>query len=74
NSFTVDFSFIWDFAPGSQVSVVWKNAIYTQDDQIDYQFFRNLTGTLGSPASNSFSIRFLYYIDAMYFKKKKKTH
>jgi len=74
NSFTIDFSFIWDFAPGSQLSVVWKNAIYTLDDQIDYQFFRNLASTWESPASNSFSIRFLYYIDAMYFKKKKNRH
>ncbi|MBE0649019.1 MAG: carbohydrate binding family 9 domain-containing protein [Bacteroidales bacterium] len=73
NSFNVDLSFIWDFAPGSQISFVWKNAIYTQDNQIDYSYFRNFENTLGSPATNSFSIRVLYYIDAMYFKKKKKT-
>ena len=72
NSFNIDFSFIWDFAPGSQLSFVWKNAIYSQDGQIDYNFFRNLGNTLNSPATNSFSIRVLYYIDAMYFKKKKK--
>jgi len=73
NSFNVDLSFIWDFAPGSQISFVWKNAIYTQDNQIDYRYFRNLNNTLSSPATNSFSIRVLYYIDAMYFKKKRKT-
>ena len=72
NSFNIDFSFIWDFAPGSQLSFVWKNAITTQDDQIDYSFFRNFGNTLSSPSSNSFSIRVLYYIDAMYFKKKHK--
>jgi len=73
NSVNVDFSFIWDFAPGSQVSFVWKNAIYTQDGQIDYSYFRNFENTLSSPATNSFSIRVLYYIDAMYFKKKRKS-
>ena len=72
NTFNVDFSFIWDFAPGSQISFVWKNAIYMQDDQIDYSFFRNLSNTLSSPAANSFSIRVLYYLDAMYLKKKKR--
>ncbi|MFC2102379.1 DUF5916 domain-containing protein [Bacteroidota bacterium] len=73
NSFNVDFSFIWDFAPGSQISFVWKNAIFTQDDKISYNYFRNFENTLLSPATNSFSIRVLYYIDAMYFKKKRKT-
>ncbi|MBC8436147.1 MAG: carbohydrate binding family 9 domain-containing protein [Bacteroidetes bacterium] len=72
NQFNIDLSFIWDFAPGSQLSFVWKNAINTYDDMIDYHFFRNLGNTLTSPATNSFSIRVLYYIDAMYFKKKKK--
>ena len=69
-SFTVDLSFIWDFAPGSQVSFVWKNSIYTSDHQIEYNFFRNLENTLLSPATNSFSIRILYYLDAQMFKKR----
>ncbi len=72
NLFNIDLSFIWDFAPGSQLSFVWKNAITTQDDQIDYSFFRNFSNTISSPAANSFSIRVLYYIDAMYFKRKKR--
>ncbi|TSA24219.1 MAG: hydrolase, partial [Bacteroidetes bacterium] len=61
NLFNIDLGFIWDFAPGSQLSFVWKNAINTQDNQIDYKFFRNLGTTLSSPAANSFSIRVLYY-------------
>jgi len=72
NQFNIDLSFIWDFAPGSQLSFVWKNAVNTSDDIIDYHFFRNLGNTFTAPATNSFSIRVLYYIDAMYFKKKKK--
>jgi len=71
NSFNIDFSFIWDFAPGSQISFAWKNAIYTQDNQIDYSYFSNFGNTISSPAANSFSIRVLFYIDAMYFKKKR---
>jgi hypothetical protein len=70
NSFTVDLSFIWDFAPGSQISFVWKNSIYTNDNQIDYNFFRNLENTILSPATNSFSVRILYYLDAQMFKKR----
>jgi hypothetical protein len=70
NQFNIDFSYIWNFAPGSQLSLVWKNAIATFANAIEYNFFDNISQTIGSPASNSFSIRFLYYLDALYFKKK----
>jgi len=73
NLFNLDLSFIWNFAPGSQLSVVWKNAITTFDNDIVPNFFNDLGNTLTSPASNSFSIRILYYLDALYFKKKKVT-
>jgi len=72
NLFNIDLGFTWNFAPGSQLSFLWKNAINTFDNMIDYSFFRNLDHTLSSPASNSLSLRILYYIDAMYFKKKVK--
>lgn len=70
NQFNIDCSYIWNFAPGSQLSIVWKNAISTMASSIDYNFFDNFSHTIGSPASNSFSVRFLYYLDALYFKKK----
>ena len=70
NLFNLDFTYIWNFAPGSQVSVVWKNVINTQDNDAVPGYFENLKKTMGSPASNSFSIRILYYLDALYFKKK----
>jgi hypothetical protein len=34
-------------------------------------FFGDLHNTFLAPAANSFSIRLLYYLDALYFKKKK---
>ncbi len=71
NLFNMDFSYIWNFAPGSQVSVMWKNAINTYDHLIEPNFFDNLGNTFTSPASNSFSIRILYYLDAQYFKRKR---
>lgn len=73
NLFNIDLSYIWNFAPGSQISVVWKNAITTFDNDIAPNFFKDLGTTLTSPASNSFSIRIIYYLDALYFKKKKVT-
>jgi hypothetical protein len=70
NQFNIDMTYIWNFAPGSQLSLVWKNAISSLSSIVDQNFFDNFSDTMGSPASNSFSIRVLYYIDALYFKKK----
>jgi hypothetical protein len=71
NLFNLDFSYIWNFAPGSQISLMWKNAINSSDNDIENDYFHDFKDTMRSPASNSFSIRILYYLDALYFKKKK---
>jgi hypothetical protein len=73
NQFNIDLSYIWNFAPGSQLSLVWKNAISTFTSVVDNNFFDNFSNTIDAPASNSFSIRVLYYLDALYFKKKNKS-
>lgn len=72
NTFNLDLTYIWNFAPGSQISVVWKNSIATFDNDIEPGYLNDLSNTLSSPASNSISIRILYYLDALYFKKKDK--
>ncbi len=63
NAFTVDMQFTWYFAPGSELSVVWKNAITTSGEQLENRYFADLGNTLSSPQSNSISARVLYYID-----------
>ncbi|MDD4603847.1 MAG: DUF5916 domain-containing protein [Bacteroidales bacterium] len=70
NLFNVDLTYIWNFAPGSQISIMWKNAITTFDNSIDQNFFNNFSSTINSPSSNSFSIRIFYYLDALYLQKK----
>jgi len=71
NLFNIDLMFIWNFAPGSQLSFMWKNAIYTSETRVVKNYFDNFRNTILSPASNSLSIRLLYYLDAQYFKRKK---
>jgi hypothetical protein len=72
NLFNIDFTYTWNFAPGSQLSFMWKNAITNSNSNIVRNFFDNFHNTIISPASNSLSIRLLYYFDALYFKHKKK--
>jgi len=69
NSFTVDLEFVWYFAPGSELSAVWKNNIGNQDQDVTHDYWNNLGNTLNSPQTNSFSIRVLYYLDYLKLKK-----
>ncbi len=70
NLFNLDLTYVWNFAPGSQLSLVWKNAISTFSRETMGSYFKDFGNTIESPASNSFSIRVLYYLDALYLKKK----
>lgn len=70
NAFTVDLQYLWRFAPGSELSIVWKNAINTEKSEIVNNFWRNFENTLESDQINSISIKLLYYLDYQYLKRK----
>jgi hypothetical protein len=69
NALTADLNFGWYFAPGSELSVMWKNSIYSSGQELLENYFRDFSQTISSPQTNGFSIRFLYYIDYLYLKK-----
>lgn len=69
NAFTVDLQFVWYFAPGSELSVVWKNLINTTENVIENNYFTNFGNMIDAPQTNSFSFRVLYYLDYLYIKK-----
>jgi len=70
NAFTIDMMFKWEFAPGSELSLVWKNAIYTENSNMGMAFGKNLSETLKSNQSNSLSLKVLYYVDVNSLRKK----
>lgn len=63
NAFTIDMAYRWVYAPGSELSLVWKNSIFAYTDQIDHNYFQNLGDLSGIPANNSISLKLLFYID-----------
>ena len=73
NAFNVDAVYAWWFAPGSQVSVVWKNAgsTFPQANEATPQFFDNFNNTLNAPHNNSVSVKVLYYLDYLALRKGK---
>jgi hypothetical protein len=71
NAFTIDMKYLWRFAPGSEIAVVWKNAIFTSETDIINNFSENFQNTLfESTAINSISFKILYYLDYQYLKRK----
>ncbi len=72
NIFNIDMILKWIFAPGSELSVSWKNAIFEEDDYPIYSFNDNLSRIFESNATNTFSLKVLYYIDYLTLKNKLK--
>jgi hypothetical protein len=70
NSFNIDMVYSWWFAPGSEISIVWKNAILNDQQEIVPRYYDNLTRTITGPQTNSLSVKVLYYIDYQVLKKR----
>ncbi|MFO7789673.1 MAG: DUF5916 domain-containing protein [Bacteroidales bacterium] len=70
NAFNIDFMFSWNFAPGSYLSLMWKNQIYASEiipeNEIFPAFADNMQSLFEQPQNNSISLRILYYLDWQY--------
>jgi hypothetical protein len=71
NAFNVDMIFRWIFAPGSEFTFSWKNSIFTDEEDVNTDYFDNLSKTWHSDQINSLSVKILYYIDYNSLRKKK---
>jgi hypothetical protein len=63
NAFNIDLTFRWIFAPGSELTLAWKNSILENGSRVIHDYLDNLSNTWKSDQTNSFSIKILYYID-----------
>ena len=69
NSWNVDVNYLWQFAPGSQLTVFYRNTI-SNDTQITSQNFSgNLASLLKESNRHIFSVRLVYFIDYNNIKK-----
>lgn len=72
NVLNVDLLFEWEFLPGSNLEIVFKNFIMNEDNKIVNNFFDNFNNTIKSPQLNSLAVRLLYYLDYQMLRKDKK--
>jgi hypothetical protein len=70
-SWNADLSYSWWFAPGSQLSALYRNSASNFERVIDKDFKRNVTGLLNNEALNHvFSVSVKYFIDYNAVKNK----
>ncbi|MDZ4794581.1 MAG: DUF5916 domain-containing protein [Bacteroidota bacterium] len=73
NAFNIDAVFTWQYAPGSFVNLVWKNAAYDFNRIVDKGYLKNLDNTMGADDNNNLSLKVIYFLDYLQLKKKKKS-
>lgn len=72
NAFNIDLVFDWLFAPGSRMTLTYKNFIETDKNiLVRPRFDDNFEQTMGSAQSNSFSLKAMYFLDYLYLRKNK---
>lgn len=63
NSWNLDLNYFWQFAPGSQLIVFYRNSIFDFNDDANLNFGENLDNLFEQPNQHTFSVRFVYFID-----------
>lgn len=63
NIFNIDAVYTWQIAPGSFVNVVWKDAVFNSDKNMEAFYLENFRNTLQANHFNNVSIRLIYFLD-----------
>ncbi|MEX6625999.1 DUF5916 domain-containing protein [Tenacibaculum salmonis] len=69
NSWNVDVNYLWQFAPGSQLTAFYRNTISNDTDIATQNFSENLESLLKESNRHTFSVRLVYFIDYNNIKK-----
>ena len=62
NNFNSELSLTWNFTPGSELSLLWKNQLNHSNSDYYSNYFDKLNGALSKPKINNISLRMIYYL------------
>ena len=71
NSWNLDFSYSWWFAPGSEISVLYRNYALESTNLVQKSMSSNLSNVFDTNLTNIFSISLRYYIDYNSLKRER---
>lgn len=75
STWNLDLSYSWQFAPGSFLTALYRNQLFSYDSESDVGYTESLNTLFKQPIQNTFSLRIQYFIDYNNIKKifRKKT-
>lgn len=68
NVWNLDLSYSWQFAPGSQAILLYRNAIFQNTDASSLGYFESLSDLFNEPIRHTLSLRVVYYLDYLNIK------
>jgi len=63
NTWNLDFKYVWEFAPGSLITALYRNQIFNRNSDSTDSYGESLKTLFNQPIEHVFSLRFVYYID-----------
>lgn len=63
NFFNIDMVYTWQFAQGSFINLVWKDAIAHLSDETRGDYWETLGNTLNQDQNNNLSLKIIYFLD-----------
>jgi len=63
NIWNLDFSYRWEFAPGSKAILLYRNSIFNLDNQSGLGYGKSLGDLFEESLRQTISLRLVYYID-----------
>ena len=69
NAFNIDLVYTWRFAPESDLIFVWKNSLLDSGNDASLSYLDNIKALSSADRYNNFSLKAVFYIDYLYFKK-----
>ncbi len=62
-TWNLDFRYSWEFAPGSQLTALYRNTLLSYNRMSNDTYFDSIENLFKQPIENVFSLRLVYYID-----------
>jgi hypothetical protein len=69
NLWNIDFVYNWQFAPGSNLILTWKQNIAQSDRKVEDNYLENVGKTFRTAQTNSVSLKLVYYLDYAQMKE-----
>lgn len=69
NTWNMDLSYRWNFAPGSELIALYRNQLRSTDNRVKDSYFENVDRLINNNLGHAFSLRLVYYLDYLTVRK-----